>query len=90
MSNLGLKTIAVAACAGIATLLMNIEPASSMQLAYTACNEWGECWEQQDYRDGGGYDGDWYPRNDSYPQRPPTKWERKGFCPPGQHKKGNC
>ncbi len=22
--------------------------------------------------------------------RPPTKWERKGFCPPGQHKKGNC
>ncbi len=23
-------------------------------------------------------------------RRPPTKWERKGFCPPGQAKKGNC
>ncbi len=22
--------------------------------------------------------------------RPPTKWEQKGFCPPGQAKKGNC
>jgi hypothetical protein len=23
-------------------------------------------------------------------RRPPTKWEQKGFCPPGQAKKGNC
>ena len=22
--------------------------------------------------------------------RPPSKWEAKGFCPPGQAKKGNC
>jgi hypothetical protein len=22
--------------------------------------------------------------------RPPSKWEQKGFCPPGQAKKGNC
>ena len=22
--------------------------------------------------------------------RPPSKWEQKGFCPPGQGKKGNC
>jgi len=25
-----------------------------------------------------------------YGYRPPTKWEQKGFCPPGQAKKGNC
>jgi hypothetical protein len=25
-----------------------------------------------------------------YQYRPPTKWEQKGFCPPGQAKKGNC
>ena len=25
-----------------------------------------------------------------YGYPPPTKWEQKGFCPPGQAKKGNC
>jgi hypothetical protein len=24
------------------------------------------------------------------PPRPASKWEQKGFCPPGQHKKGAC
>jgi hypothetical protein len=23
-------------------------------------------------------------------RRPPSKWEQKGYCPPGQAKKGNC
>jgi hypothetical protein len=90
MANLHFKnTIALAACCRVATLLMTVVPASAMQLAYTACDEWGECWEQPDYRDSYEYDGR-YPRHELVPQRPPTKWERKGFCPPGQHKKGNC
>lgn len=55
----------------------------------TVCDQWGRCWEQPDY----GY---WprYGYDDPYGEggyrRPPTKWERKGFCPPGQAKKGNC
>jgi hypothetical protein len=40
--------------------------------------EYGRCWQN-----GAGYDY-------QYAYRPPTKWEQKGFCPPGQAKKGNC
>jgi hypothetical protein len=40
--------------------------------------EYGRCWQT-----GAGYDY-------QYGYRPPTKWELKGFCPPGQAKKGNC
>ena len=40
--------------------------------------EYGRCWQT-----GAGYDY-------QYGYRPPTKWEQKGFCPPGQAKKGNC
>jgi hypothetical protein len=40
------------------------------------CDEYGGCWEM-----GPGY---------GYEYRPPNKWERKGFCPPGQPKKGRC
>ncbi len=40
--------------------------------------EYGRCWQT---------DAGWgYPHG----YRPPTKWEQKGFCPPGQAKKGNC
>jgi hypothetical protein len=40
--------------------------------------EYGRCWQT-----GAEYDY-------QYGYRPPTKWEQKGFCPPGQAKKGNC
>ena len=40
--------------------------------------EYGSCWQA-----GAGYDYE-------YGYRPPTKWEQKGFCPPGLAKKGNC
>ena len=90
MWRLHLRASSVAVWGSIAALLANIEPTSAVQLAYTACNQWGECWEQPDYRSGDGYEDYWHPRQELYPQRPPTKWERKGFCPPGQHKKGNC
>jgi hypothetical protein len=53
----------------------------------------GECWEQPErrYDPRPGYEYDYSVPYRGY-QRPrrPTKWERKGFCPPGQHKKGNC
>jgi hypothetical protein len=70
---------------------------AGLKLARTVCDDWGSCWDQPDYRyarprygyddyeEDGDWDGDYYQR-----RRPPTKWERKGFCPPGQHKKGNC
>jgi hypothetical protein len=67
-----------------------------IELARMVCDDWGSCWEEPDYRYAGpryGYDddddGDRY-RGSYQRRRPPTKWERKGFCPPGQHKKGNC
>jgi hypothetical protein len=68
-------------------------PTSSAELARLVCDEWGECWEERDRRYGTRprYE---YDDSDAYRgyQRPrqPTKWDRKGFCPPGQHKKGNC
>jgi hypothetical protein len=40
--------------------------------------DYAGCWQA-----GPGYE---YP----YGYRPPTKSEQKGFCPPGQAKKGNC
>ena len=40
------------------------------------CDEYGRCWQT-----GPGY---------GYGYDPPNKWEQKGFCPPGQAKKGNC
>lgn len=44
------------------------------------CDEFGRCYRFDPYQEYG------------YGSRfqPPTKWERKGFCPPGQAKKGNC
>ena len=55
--------------------------------ARLVCDEFGRCWQTRsalysayrysEYGYGSGY-------------RPLTKWERKGFCPPGKRKKGNC
>jgi hypothetical protein len=53
------------------------------------CDEFRRCW-----RTGTEYI---YPSRhspraygyDGY-RRPATQWEQKGFCPPGQRKKGNC
>jgi hypothetical protein len=57
----------------------------------TVCDQWGRCWNQPDYGYRRSYgDGYGYGYDDPYRRRPPTKWERKGFCPPGQAKKGNC
>ncbi len=53
------------------------EPVKNIGLV---CDEYGRCW-----RTGPAYGWDY-----RYGYRPPTKWERKGFCPPGQAKKGNC
>ena len=47
-----------------------------VQDARVVCDQYGSCWDA-----GPGY---------GYEYRPPSKWERKGFCPPGQAKKGNC
>jgi len=59
------------------------------------CDEHGRC---LDTRGGYAYESPRYSPGDAYGPRPyigpgfrpPTKWEQKGFCPPGQRKKGNC
>jgi len=50
---------------------------SSVEAIRLVCDEFGRCWNSPDY----GY----LPRLEQ-----PNKWERKGFCPPGQAKNGNC
>ena len=45
MVNFDLQPIAVAACYGVANLLMTLTPVSAMQLAYVDCDGWGECWQ---------------------------------------------
>jgi hypothetical protein len=53
------------------------------------CDEYGRCWES-----GAGFGVPAYHYNPysgyGYGAGPPTKWQSKGFCPPGQAKKGNC
>ena len=69
-------------------------PLGTAEPVRMVCDEWDRCWEQPEYGYRGpdyGYSYDDERSYQSYqPARPPTKWERKGFCPPGQHKKGNC
>jgi hypothetical protein len=55
-------------------LIMKADPI--VQDVRVVCDEYGSCWDT-----GPGY---------GYGYRSPNKWERKGFCPPGQAKKGNC
>ena len=67
---------------------------SEVEQARLVCGDW-ECWEEPDYhayaRPRYRYEDDGYTYGSYYrAPRPPTKWERKGFCPPGQHKKGIC
>ena len=92
------RGIALIAFAGAA---LAVWPASAMPSAPApallqpvawVCDAYGRCWETrgEDYYSGRrsyGYDD----RYDYRPApRPPTKWEQKGFCPPGHRKKGNC
>ena len=58
----------------------------SLENARLVCNEFGRCWQAQSAPYAYPYSG--YGYGSDY--RPLTKWERKGFCPPGQRKKGNC
>ncbi|GGH31903.1 hypothetical protein GCM10007036_43400 [Alsobacter metallidurans] len=65
------------------------ESQASVHRVRMVCDEWGRCWDQPTYRTQRPYGyGDPYVRGED--RRPPSKWERKGFCPPGQAKKGNC
>jgi hypothetical protein len=69
----------------------------AVEPATWVCDEYGRCWESRNYNSYSdrrryqyGYgDGDPY-GGYGYRPPPPSKWEQKGFCPPGQHKKGNC
>jgi hypothetical protein len=62
-----------------------IDTDHSVENARLICDEFGRCWQRQSapYISRHPYSG--Y----GYGYRPLTKWEQKGFCPPGQRKKGN-
>ena len=60
----------------------------SVENARLVCDEFGRCWQNQSALYASRYPYSGYGYGSAY--RPPTKWERKGFCPPGQRKKGNC
>ena len=68
----------------------------SIEKARLVCDEFARCWQSQP-APYGPRTSQRYIYNQVYPYsgygsvaRAPTKWERKGFCPPGQRKKGNC
>jgi hypothetical protein len=70
-----------------------------VQKTRLVCDEFARCWQSQSAPYGPRasqpyvyYDRDPAYRYSGYASgvRSPTKWERKGFCPPGQRKKGNC
>jgi len=69
-------TLRTAVCVAAIVCFADTAPAIAKK-ARLVCDYAG-CWQA-----GPGYQ---YP----YGYRPPTKWEQKGFCPPGQAKKGNC
>jgi len=60
----------------------------SVENARLVCDEFGRCWQSQSAPYASRYPYSGYGYGSAY--RPPTKWERKGLCPPGQRKKGNC
>src|SRR5262249_36711929 len=64
----------------------NMNPNRSVENARLVCDEFGRCWQSQSAPYASRYSYSGY----GYGYRPQTKWERKGFCPPGQRKKGNC
>src|SRR6516225_12442366 len=67
-------TLRSAVCVAAIVCFADTAPAIEKK-ARLVCDYAG-CWQA-----GPGYE---YP----YGYRPPTKWEQKGFCPPGQAKKG--
>jgi hypothetical protein len=82
------------ACATAFAMPSNANSAANAAVAVEpirlVCDEFRRCW-----RTGPEYNEPLYRRSQSYGyddgyRLPPTKWEQKGFCPPGQHKKGNC
>ena len=62
----------------VAAIICFVDTAPAIAKKARIVCEYGRCWQT-----GAGYDY-------QYGYRPPTKWEQKGFCPPGQAKKGNC
>jgi hypothetical protein len=58
----------------------------SVENARLVCDEFGRCWQSKSAPYASRYPYSGY----GYGYRPLTKWERTGFCPPGQRKKGNC
>ena len=58
----------------------------SVENARWFCNEFGRCWQSPSAPYASRYRYSGY----GYGYRPLTKWEWKGFRPPGQRKKGNC
>jgi hypothetical protein len=67
-----------------------------LQNTRLVCDEFARCWQSQPAPYGPRVSQP-YVHYNRYPYsgyasgvRPPSKWERKGFCPPGQRKKGNC
>ena len=81
-----------------AQIAVNID--RSVVNARLVCDEFGRCWQTQSepnvyipraprpYSYGSAYPYSGYGYGSGV--RPLSKWERKGFCPPGQRKKGNC
>ncbi len=84
-------------CMACATAFAMPSAANSAAIAGVAaepvrlvCDEFRRCWRTgPEYIEPPSRPLRSYGYDDGY-RRPPTKWEQKGFCPPGQHKKGNC
>ena len=68
---------------GARTVMNHDWPVQNTRLV---CDEFARCWQSQSAPYASRYPYSGY----GYGYRPLTKWERKGFCPPGQRKKGNC
>lgn len=76
-----------------------VSTAGAVENVRLACDEFGRCWEagysysmpgpppRYGYGPRSAYEAYGYEYG---PRRSPSKWDQKGFCPPGQHKKGNC
>jgi hypothetical protein len=93
---IGLVTAPASALPASARTVMNYDwPVQNTRLV---CDAFARCWQSQSAPYGPRVSQPYlYNRDPAYRYsgyasgvRPPTKWERKGFCPPGQRKKGNC
>jgi hypothetical protein len=86
-SSLGICcTIAALGFSGISALKTD----HSMETVRAVCDELGRCWETGSGYGVGAAPGYWYNPYSGYELHPPRNWPSKGFCPPGQQKKGNC